>query len=823
MHNCRRWLIQIEGTVQGVGFRPFIYKLARNLNLSGHVYNHSDGVTLEAQGEASALESLEKRILAEAPPLAHIISMRHDEIECGTDNSFAIVESEKREGGLTLISPDVAPCEDCLREMSDPSDRRFSYPFINCTNCGPRFSIIKSLPYDRPATTMKEFKMCESCAKEYADPNDRRFHAQPTACPKCGPRVIFRSRVNTESDEICGTEAIAKAVDFIASGRIVAIKGLGGYHLACDAANDDAVMKLRERKKRDEKPFAIMVADIESAKTICAVSQEEERLILSPQRPIVLLRKKPYNKISKYVAPQNKNLGVMLPSTPLHHLLFQKYQSAVTNNESPVTSHQSRVTSHESPVTAVSGSPMKSLGDDNAEVIPAALSGDPLSTVHESPFTSHQSRFLIMTSGNLTDEPIACKDDDATERLSEIADAFLLHDREIHIRIDDSIARGMSGSTVLMRRARGYAPAPVRLSLEMPAALACGADLKNSICVTSGKNAFLSQHIGDLANFEANKGFVETSMHLIKTLGITPSILAIDAHPQYHSSLEGKKLFPNARVVEVQHHHAHIASCMAENQLPNMDVIGIAIDGTGYGYDGTIWGGEIFIASYEKFERTASLALVSMPGGDAAAKEPWRMALAYLAKAEIKEIPTSLLAAAAPHQIEFVEKMIRSDISCPKSSSLGRLFDAVAALIGIRFVNAFEGQAAMELEQIADISEEKSYTFSIEEDAKIKRIDFSPMIREICLDIRNEVPAPTISMKFHRTAASALVGMAGLARQRSNAVCLSGGSFQNEILLSLVKKMLVDEGFAVYTHSLVPPNDGGIALGQAAIAAHVNS
>ncbi len=765
------------------------------MNLSGHVYNHSDGVTLEAQGETSALESLEKRILAEAPPLAHIISMRHDEIECGAGNSFAIVESEKHEGGLTLISPDVAPCEDCLREMSDPSDRRFSYPFINCTNCGPRFSIIKSLPYDRPATTMKEFEMCESCAKEYADPNDRRFHAQPTACPKCGPRVIFRSSGNTESDEICGTEAIEKTVDFISSGMIVAIKGLGGYHLACDAANDDAGIKLRERKKRDEKPFAIMAADIESAKTICEISQEEERLILSPQRPIVLLRKKPCNKISEYVAPQNKNLGVMLPSTPLHHLLFQKCESQVT---------------------AVTGSPMKSLGNDNAEVIPAALSGNPVATVN-------QSRILVMTSGNLTDEPIAYKDDDAAERLAEIADAFLVHDREIHIRIDDSIARELAGSTVLMRRSRGYAPAPVRLSLEMSAALACGADLKNSICVTSGKNAFLSQHIGDLANFEANKGFVETSMHLIKTLGITPSILAIDAHPQYHSSLEGKKLFPNARVVEVQHHHAHIASCMAENQLPNMDVIGIAIDGTGYGRDGTIWGGEIIIASYEKFERAASLAPVSMPGGDAAAKEPWRMALAYLAKAEIKEIPTKLLAAAAPHQIEFVEKMIRSDISCPKSSSLGRLFDAVAALIGIRFVNSFEGQAAMELEQIADISEEKSYTFSLEDDAGLKRIDFSPMIREICLDIRNEVPAPTISMKFHRTTASALAGMAGLARQRSNAVCLSGGSFQNEILLSLVKKMLVDEGFAVYTHSLVPPNDGGIALGQAAIASHVNS
>ena len=773
MCNSRRWLIRINGTVQGVGFRPFVYRTATALDLAGEVRNTPEGVSIEAQGDNKALKSLVRRLLNECPPLARIQEIQINRITTGEGQHFSITASNAGIEAKTLISPDIAPCDECLTEMADPSDRRFGYPFINCTNCGPRFTIVESIPYDRPQTTMKSFTMCEQCASEYENSTHRRFHAQPNACPVCGPRLRF---VDPHSGTIAHAgNALKRAVAAIKKGKIIAIKGGGGFHLACDATDTAAVTRLRQRKHRDEKPFAIMVGSLECARRLCHISEVEACLLTSPQRPIVLLQKKDRCPVSEAVAPGNKNLGLMLPSTPLHYLLFNK----------------------------------------------------------------GKRRVLVMTSGNLTDEPIAYQDEEAFDKLRDIADAFVIHDRDIHIRVDDSIARTMEERPVLLRRARGYVPQPIRLAFDLPPVLATGADLKGSICLTKGRNAFLSQHLGDLENAEAHRFLEQATGHLQKIFAIEPEVIAYDLHPDYASTRYAKEVaisrsddLTTPRIYAIQHHHAHIASCMAENDLPNEEVIGIALDGTGLGTDETIWGGEILLADYKDFSRQASFKPVPMPGGDAASKQPWRMALSYLHAQRITaDDLEKIFKDVDEKEIGLLLQMMEKNINCPLTSSCGRLFDAVSALLGICTHNSFEGQAAMELEQAAGEDETGGYDFSIEtENAKsaisdsMMRINFSPMIDEILKDLKNDISSATISARFHNTVAGAIIQTCAkiASQQKVRRAALSGGCFQNAILTSRIKKGLEEQGFQVYTHSLVPPNDGGVALGQAVIAAHLH-
>jgi len=766
-----------------VGFRPFVYRLASELNLTGHVFNHPEGVEIEVQGPKNDINLLVARLKTDAPPLARVQDVKTEEIEAlpdADDATFRIIHSSTGKTADTHISPDVAPCPECLAELMNRSDRRHLYPFINCTNCGPRYTIVESLPYDRPKTTMKGFAMCEACKAEYLDPEDRRFHAQPNACAACGPQIEFRSEgACTQSSK----EAMAAATEALSSGRIVAIKGAGGFHLACDSTNDEAVSKLRRRKIRDEKPFAVMVPDVDTARLVCALTPEEEALLTSPQRPIVLLKKRERSPVSPLVAPGNRNLGLMLPSTPLHQLLF----------DSP-----------------------------------------------DSRFTIHDSRILVMTSGNTTDEPIAFENDEAQKRLASVADAFLLHNRPIRTRVDDSIARSAQGRPLLIRRARGYVPEAVRMAFDMPLIFAAGADMKGAVCFTKGRHAWLSQHLGDLGNALAFRAFEDAALHLGKLLEIKPEIIACDRHPGYFSSRFARAMATRLglKSVEIQHHHAHVASCMAENDLPNEKVIGVALDGTGYGTDGTVWGGEILLADYLSFTRIARFAPVLMPGGDAAALEPWRMALAWLNKSGASELLGNLrISREIPKtKTDAVSQILERQANCVPTSSCGRLFDAVAAITGLCLVNSFEGQAAMALEQAADEAEGGTYGFKIIEEASdgaketdgsggnLYEIDFSPTIATIASEAASEVPVNTISARFHNTLVEALtdsiIRVNRLVQGRKPGICLSGGCFQNTLLLSNLKKRLEEEGFAVYTHSLVPANDGGVALGQAVVAAH---
>ena len=776
--------------MQGVGFRPFVYRLARELLLSGHVKNSPEGVEIEAIGPREAVDSLVAKLKEDAPPLARVREVFREELSfeggAGAEaEPFRILESRVCGEAATEISPDIAPCEECIAELLNPADRRHRYPFINCTNCGPRYTIIDELPYDRPKTTMRSFTMCGSCSAEYRDPEDRRFHAQPDACGECGPSLQFIS-LPDRAPGPKGDEALLAALAALDRGAIVAIKGVGGFHLACDAKNNEAVKKLRERKLRDEKPFAVMVGDPEAARGLCHISSEEERLLASPQRPIVLLRKREGTVISEAIAPGNKNLGVMLPSTPLHHLLFEH---------------------------------------------------------HDSLFTIHDSRILVMTSGNVTDEPIAFENDEALERLSKIADAALVHDRPIRARVDDSVARVVLGAPAVIRRARGYVPEPVRLAFSLPRIFAAGADMKGAICLTKGKNAWLSEHLGDLGNALAHRAFEDAANRLGSLLDIEPEIVACDMHPDYFSTRFVRSRFTihDSRITAVQHHHAHVASCMAENDLPNEKVIGIALDGTGYGPDGTVWGGEILVADYAGFDRVARFRPVAMPGGEAAAREPWRTALAWLAKRDdgttgrrgIETTPS--LSGIGEERLHVVRQMIEKGVNCPMTSSCGRLFDAVAALTGICLKNSFEGQSAMMLEQAADEVEEGSYSFGIRDsELRIRRegvdplfeIDFAPTIAAVAEETAGGTPPPSVSARFHNALVDALAAaclrISGDSRFTisDSRVCLSGGCFQNAILSSKLKKRLEEEGLKVYTHSLVPAGDGGVALGQAVVAAH---
>jgi hydrogenase maturation protein HypF len=733
-----RWQIRIRGIVQGVGFRPFVHNLARRLELAGYVLNSSAGVVAEVEGPAAALDTFVGRLRTEAPPLARIEELQVSEIPALGEHGFIIRESQAREGEFVLVSPDVATCADCYGDFTDPANRRYGYAFTNCTNCGPRYTIIRDIPYDRPNTTMARFRMCAACQAEYDDPGNRRFHAQPNACPQCGPQL---------------SAPISEAQRHLGEGAILAIKGLGGFQLACDARNDAAVRSLRERKRRTDKPFALMARDLAAVETICQVSDEDRRVLLSPQRPIVILPRRADAGISAAVAPNNNTMGVMLPYTPMHHLL---------------------------------------------------LGGAPYDV-------------LVMTSGNLSEEPIVISNDEALERLRPLADRFLLHNRDIYMRADDSVVRTFEGRERTLRRARGYVPQAIDLGMEVAEILACGAELKNTFCLSKGRYALLSQHIGDMENYETLVFFEETLANLKKLFRVEPRAVAYDLHPDYLSTQYALGV-PRLEKIGVQHHHAHVASCMAENGLRGK-VIGVAFDGTGYGTDGQIWGGEFLVADYGGFERRAHLRYVPLAGGDAAVRQTWRPALSYLADtfgtaAEFPDLPPWQAA-----QREPVRQMIARRVQTVETSSCGRLFDAVASMIGLRQQINFEGQAAIELEMIAAGDVGDRYPFAIESDT----LDFRPAIERIVAEIRAATPPPVIAARFHNAVADAIIevcrrlrGDTGLQR-----VCLSGGTFQNMKLLARTLAGLRGAGFDVFLHAQVPPNDGGIALGQAVIATEV--
>ncbi len=760
--------IEVSGIVQGVGFRPYVYRLATGRHLRGTIRNTSAGVTIEIQGPAETVQDFVEHLPAEAPPLARITNVAVHDVPCvavqvGGEQEFCIVHSREGEEVRTLISPDVAICPDCLREMFDPKDRRFRYPFINCTNCGPRFTIIRDIPYDRPSTSMAMFPMCPACLAEYENPLDRRFHAQPNACWKCGPRVELWDKSGRRIE--C-RDPIAEAVAGIDTGLVVAVKGLGGFHLAVDATNPAAVALLRQRKRRVEKPFAVMVPDLQAAQEVCEVDDAAAKVLQSIQRPIVLLPKKlrpggdaRLSIIPDSVAPFNRYLGICLPYTPLHYLLLA-----------------------------------------------------------EGGFKA-----LVMTSGNLSEEPIAIDNREAVHRLSGLADYFLVHNRDILLRCDDSVVRVAGGITRQLRRSRGFVPVPVFLKDDQPSVLAVGGELKNTICLTKGKHAFLSQHVGDLENVESYSFFHEAIEHLERILEIKPEIIAYDLHPNYFSTRWALQQ-SGTKLVGVQHHHAHIASCMAENHLEGR-VIGFALDGTGYGTDGNIWGGEVLIAGYEDFERAAHFESVPLPGGEAAIREPWRMAVSYLARhfgREFLGLSIPFVRQLDMAKTELLLRMVERKVNSPLTSSCGRLFDAVAALIGIRQEVNYEAQAAIELEMaIAPSVDETAYPMKLlpEDDHWI--VGTRPLFEALLDDLGQNLPAGAISRRFHNGLVEGFVQLATVLRNKTDLhrVCLSGGTFHNIYLSQRLEAQLSKSGFEVFTQKEVPSGDGGLSLGQALVAA----
>jgi hydrogenase maturation protein HypF len=779
MTQAARKRIRLRGIVQGVGFRPFVYNLAARLEVRGWVLNTSEGLLIEAEGAGPALAEFVERVVQEAPPFAHIEDIEAEDIEPAGDADFTIRPSLGQARQFVLVSPDMATCEACAGDFREAANRRHDYPFTNCTDCGPRYTIIRDIPYDRPLTTMAPFRMCAACQAEYDDPRDRRFHAQPNACPACGPSLRFQVsgvrcqvesgsdtwnlKPDTFNDSSQNLESIREARRLLAAGGIVAVKGLGGFHLACDATNDAAVRALRQRKRRSDKPFAVMARDLAAAERFCEIGEAERRALASHRRPVLILARRPGAPVSPTVAPNNSTLGVMLPYTPLHHLLFADSAGA-------------------------------------------------------APFT-----VLVMTSGNMSEEPIVTSNSEALERLAPIANAFLLHDRDIYMRVDDSVVRVVEGRERTLRRSRGYTPYPIDLGVEMPEILACGGELKNTFCLTKGRYALLSQHIGDLENYETLLFFRETLEQMKKLFRVEPAAMAYDLHPNYLSTRFALECSGVVKI-GIQHHHAHVAACMAENRLRDK-VIGVAFDGTGYGSDGQIWGGEFLIADYGGFERRAHFRYVPLPGGDQAVREPWRAALSYLEQAlgdprGWPELP--LLGAVPARKRETVLAMIRRGINTVETSSCGRLFDAVASILGLRHEINFEGQAAIDLEQAAAAGLDQRYPFEIE-DGEPARIDMRPAIRAIVADVRTGKPAPFVAALFHNTVGEAIVEVCGRLRRAEGLqrVCLSGGTFQNVYLLRRVLAGLRARGFDVYTHAKVPPNDGGIALGQAAIAAEL--
>lgn len=735
-----RWAVRVEGVVQGVGFRPFVHGLAGRLGLAGHVGNDAAGVFAEVEGPHTEVAAFVDALKTEAPPLAVVDRVDVRELTVTGRAGFAILPSPPGGAAETLVSADSATCDDCLRELADPADRRYRYPFVNCTHCGPRFTIVRGVPYDRPRTTMAGFALCAACAREYDDPADRRFHAQPVCCPDCGPTLRL--------GDATGEAALREAVRLLIAGKVLAVKGLGGYHLAVDAADEAATAALRGRKHREDKPFAVMAADLAAARALGVVDAAAEQALTSRRRPIVLLPRRPDAPVAPAVAPGNRSLGVLLPYTPLHHLLL-------------------------------------------------ADAGRP----------------LVLTSANVSDEPIVYRDDEARARLGGIADAFLTHDRPIHVRTDDSVVRVVGGRVRVQRRSRGYAPEPVVVGTPFPRhVLACGAELKNTFCLAKGRHAFLSHHIGDLENYETLRAFTEGIAHFTRLFDIRPEVVAHDLHPEYLSTKHALDL-PDVDLVGVQHHHAHIASCLADNAETG-PVLGVAFDGTGFGADGTIWGGEFLAADLAGYERLAHLATVPMPGGAAAIRQPWRMAAAYLGD----DAPG--LARAHGGDWAAVVSLARSGTNSPLTSSAGRLFDAVAALLGVRDAINYEGQAAIELEQLADSTERGAYPAAVTGTRPLA-LAGADLVRSCAGDLAAGVPRERIAARFHNGVANAITRVCTRLADETGlrAVALSGGVFQNLLLLDRTATALGEAGLRVLTHARVPANDGGISLGQAVVAA----
>ena len=755
MTGRRRLRVCVRGVVQGVGFRPFVYACAAALGLSGSVRNDSSGAVIEVEGEAGQIDDFLARLRDRPPPLAVIEAIETRDIAVVGGTGFTIADTSRSAGGRTLASPDVATCAECAAEQRDPTNRRHRHAFVNCTNCGPRFTIIASLPYDRASTTMAPFTMCQDCAIEYNDPADRRFHAQPVCCPRCGPTLRYRDSdgQSTESED-----ALRQARRVLSDGGIVAVKGIGGYHLACDAANDRAVAELRTRKRRGDKPFAVMVADLATAHTIAEIDDGSARLLSGAQRPIVLMPRRDGAAVADAVAPHNPDLGVMLAYTPLHALLF--------------------------------GLP----GDEPG---PTAL---------------------VMTSGNLGGEPICFADDDALERLSRLADGWLMHDRAILVPCDDSVIRVVGGDVLPIRRSRGYAPLPIALPVPVPPTLAVGADLKSTMAVADGKYAWLSQHIGDMDDLATLSAFDSAQWHLQELTAVAPQVLVADAHPMYRSTAWANRNAKGRPVRTVQHHHAHIAAVMAEHGLDGTaEVLGFAFDGTGYGTDGAVWGGEVMLANYKGFQRLAQLKYVPLAGGDVSVLRPYRMALAHLWAAGIAWDPDLPPVAACPNdERTALAHQLETGFGCAPTSSMGRLFDAVSALAGVRQVVAYEAQAAIELEGLSRGVDCDShvYTFGTDRSAETALIDPGPVLDAVVSDRRAGAAAGLIGARFHRAVADLIVEEASQESGTSQTVALSGGVFQNALLLELTLTGLHARGIHVITHRCVPPNDGGIALGQ---------
>ncbi len=754
--------VRVEGIVQGVGFRPFVYALADRFGVSGHVGNDTDGVFLAAEGPREAVTGLLKALETDAPALAAVerVTVTEHPVRGGT--GFRIVPSAGDGPRRTPVSADAATCAACLSELFDPADRRYRYPFLNCTDCGPRFSIVRDVPYDRPNTTMAGFALCAACAAEYHDPADRRFHAQPTCCPACGPRM----RLTDAAGRSLGDDPVRHTAELLRAGAVVAVKGIGGYHLATDATDEAATAALRSRKHRADKPFAVMVPTLDTARALCHVDDLAERLLTGRQAPVVLLERGPDSRgdpttapaVAPSVAPGNRELGLMLPYTPLHHLLL------------------------------------------DAVAAP-----------------------LVLTSGNVSDEPLAYTDDDALARLSGIADAFLTHDRPIHVRTDDSVVRPWRDRALPVRRARGYAPEPIRCGPGFPRpVLACGAEQKNTVCLAHGRRAVCSPHLGDLENHETLRAFTAAIDHLGRLCDLTPAVVAHDLHPDYLSTKYARER-DDVELVGVQHHHAHLAACLADNGVDG-PVLGVAFDGTGYGTDGTVWGGEFLLATLTGFERLAHLAPVPMPGGAAAIRHPWRMAAAHLRDAgddELRTLPLRRRHDRLWPRVRFLAGT--PGPHTPETSSAGRLFDAVAAVLDVRDTVTYEGQAAIELEQRADPTHRGGYPVPTPDPPTAggaRTLDGTALLRAVLDDRARGGDLAVVAARFHNTVAALIAATCGeLAGAKGvSTVALSGGVFQNRLLLDRTVEALDRKGLTVLTHTRVPCNDGGISLGQAAVA-----
>ncbi|MFC1693799.1 carbamoyltransferase HypF [Candidatus Latescibacterota bacterium] len=800
--------IEVTGIVQGVGFRPFVHNLALSHHLAGYVLNSPDGVTIEIEGKTEDIEHFIYNLENTAPPLSRIVEIKRKVLNSYDQNcvtyaryrGFEIRDSVHEGQPVTLIPPDACVCEDCLDELFDPQDRRYLYPFINCTNCGPRFTIIRDLPYDRPYTTMSEFIMCPDCLNEYENPEDRRFHAQPNACPVCGPCIELLDR----DGHLMKGDPVVTAIELLKEGNILAVKGLGGFHLAVDGTNNEAVKLLRLRKHREEKHMALMVGSLNVAHRLLILSESEEQVLCGRERPILLAPRREVINIADAVAPDTDFLGIMLPYTPLHYELLYHPETG---------------------------------GD--------YFTGKPVFTA------------LVMTSGNISEEPICRDNEEALKRLSGIADAFLVHNRNIHARCDDSVVRHVNGEISFMRRSRGYVPVPVFLKHSSPPVLALGGELKNTLCITEGRRAFTSQHIGDLENTVTLDFFHEVVVHFKNILEIEPHVFAYDPHPEYLSTkyymqLESETKDENFGSAGIQHHHAHIASVLAEHGYDS-PVIGFSLDGTGYGFDGTIWGGEVLLCTPYNFKRVAHLDYVPLPGGEAAIREPWRMAFAYLRAVygdEWSQIDLPSLKQVSCRDLEVLDQACASGLNCPQTSSLGRLFDAVSSIIDICHVSTFEGQAAYKLDMLAGTEKTwRELPFAIQEKTSEPHdilpvlrgtieeaefpsapdfpgqfvINYKPLIHALVEETLKGRSRSGLAMDFHITLLASLKDVADRIREISgiNTVALSGGCWQNRILSERFPAMLRSNGYTVLTNRLVPPNDGGLSLGQAFVASRI--